>query len=395
MTTDVTVPEPRSDADGAPGGTDVAVPSEGPTADAFAERLFGSALGAIDILSAYLGDRLGWYRSLAADGPATPRELAARTACDERYAREWLEQQAVSGVLSVEGADGPADERRYALPPGPAEVLTDPASLNYLAPVARMFAAPAAQMPSLLDAYRRGGGVSWDQLGDDARESQADMNRPWYEQKLAAALAAVPDIHDRLARPGARVLDVGCGAGWSTIALARAYPEAVLHGVDIDEPSMAAARLNADDAGVADRVTFRAADAAGVRGDEAPAGAPYDVAFAFECVHDMAQPVPVLSAIRAALAPDGVLVVMDEAVAEEFAAPGDEIERLMYGFSLFVCLPDGRSSRPVRGNRHGHAARDAGGLRAPGRVQRGGGAAHRGVRALALLRAPVTGAWPG
>jgi predicted O-methyltransferase YrrM len=349
MTTDVTVPEPRSDAGGAPGGSDVSVLSDGPTADAFAERLFGSALGAIDLLSAYLGDRLGWYRSLAADGPATPRELAGRTSCDERYAREWLEQQAVSGVLSVEGADGPADQRRYALPPGPAEVLTDPASLNYLAPVARMFAAPAAQMPALLDAYRRGGGVSWDQFGDDARESQADMNRPWYEQKLAAALAAVPDIHERLARPGARVLDVGCGGGWSTIALARAYPEAVLDGVDIDEPSMSAARRNADEAGVADRVTFRAADAAGLRSDEAPAGAPYDVAFAFECVHDMAQPVTVLSAIRASLAPDGVLVVMDEAVAEEFAAPGDEIERLMYGFSLFVCLPDGRSSDPSEG----------------------------------------------
>ncbi len=349
MTTDVTVPEPRSDAGGAPGGSDVSVLSDGPTADAFAERLFGSALGAIDLLSAYLGDRLGWYRSLAADGPATARELAARTSCDERYAREWLEQQAVSEVLSVEGADGPADERRYALPPGPAEVLTDPASLNYLAPVARMFAAPAAQMPALLDAYRRGGGVSWDQFGDDARESQADMNRPWYEQKLAAALAAVPDIHERLAQPGARVLDVGCGGGWSTIALARAYPEAVLDGVDIDEPSMSAARRNADEAGVADRVTFRAADAAGLRSDEAPAGAPYDVAFAFESVHDMAQPVTVLSAIRAALAPDGVLVVMDEAVAEEFAAPGDEIERLMYGFSLFVCLPDGRSSDPSEG----------------------------------------------
>ena len=108
MSTDVTVPEPRSDA-GA--GLD------GPTADAFAERLFGSALGAIDVLSAYLGDRLGWYRSLASDGPATPAELAARTSCDQRYAREWLEQQAVSGVLTVEG-DGPEDERRYALPPG-------------------------------------------------------------------------------------------------------------------------------------------------------------------------------------------------------------------------------------------------------------------------------------
>ena len=320
--------------------------TDGPTADAFAERLFASALGAIDVLSAYLGDRLGWYRSLADDGPATPAELAARTSCDQRYAREWLEQQAVSGVLTVEGADGPADERRYALPPGPAEVLTDPASLNYLAPVARMFAAPSIQLPALLDAYRGGGGVSWDQLGDDARESQADMNRPWYVQRLAGALAAVPDLHERLSRPGARILDVGCGAGWSTIALARAYPEAVLDGVDIDEPSMAAARDNATEAGVADRVTFRAADAAGLQGDGAPAGATYNVAFAFECVHDMARPVSVLSAIRASLAPDGVLVVMDEAVAEEFTAPGDEIERLMYGFSLFVCLPDGRSSDP-------------------------------------------------
>jgi predicted O-methyltransferase YrrM len=341
MTTDLTVPEPRSDA-----GSDAAVEigSDGPTADAFAERLFASALGAIDVLSAYLGDRLGWYRSLAADGPATPRELAARTSCDARYAREWLEQQAVSGVLSVEGAAGPEEERRYSLPPGPAEVLTDASSLNYLAPITRMFAAPSVQLPALMAAYRGGGGVSWEQLGDDARESQGDMNRPWYEQRLAAALAAVPDLHARLSRPGARVLDVGCGHGWSTIALARAYPDAVLEGVDVDAPSTASARVNAAAAGVEGRVTFCAGDAAGLA--EGPASATYDVAFAFECVHDMAQPVSVLTAIRSVLAPGGVLVVMDEAVAEEFTAPGDEVEQLMYGFSLFVCLPDGRSSDP-------------------------------------------------
>jgi SAM-dependent methyltransferase len=341
MTTDLTLPEPRSDAGGDPA---VAVGTDGPTADAFAERLFGSALGAIDVLSAYLGDRLGWYRSLAADGPATPAELATRTSCDRRYAREWLEQQAVSGVLTVEGADGPEEERRYALPPGPAEVLTDSSSLNYLAPITRMFAAPSVQLPALMAAYREGGGVSWEQLGDDARESQGDMNRPWYEQKLAAAMAAVPDLHARLSRPGARVLDVGCGHGWSTIALAQAYPEAVLEGVDVDAPSMDAARANAAAAGIDGRVTFRTADAAGLAGG--PTGAAYDVAFAFECVHDMAQPVSVLTAIRSVLVPDGVLVVMDEAVAEEFTAPGDDLERLMYGFSLFVCLPDGRSSDP-------------------------------------------------
>ncbi|MBM7513892.1 SAM-dependent methyltransferase [Nocardioides cavernae] len=312
------------------------------TADEVAERLFGSLLGTVEIMSVYLGDRLGWYVSLADQGPATAVELAARTNTQPRYAREWLEQQAVIGLLSVEH-DAAADERVYAIPPSTAEVMTDVSSLAYLAPMGRMFGAVGPALPRLLEAYRDGGGVSWDDLGPDARESQADANRPWFESQLGPALSGISTLHDILRRPGARLLDIGSGGGWSSIALARAYPDASVIGIDIDEQSVTMATVNARAAGVADRVTFLHQDASTLPAER------FDAAFAFECVHDMPRPIDVLSAVRKALAPGAPLVVMDEAVADEFAPNGDDLERLMYGFSLFVCLPDGLSSTPSVG----------------------------------------------
>lgn len=309
-----------------------------PTSDELAERLFGSLLGHIDVLAVHLGDRLGFYRSLVDDGPASAPELARRTGTHPRYAREWLEQQAVTGYLTVE-RDGEPDDRVFAIPAATAEVMTDHSSIDHLAPFARMFAATGPTMPLLLDAYRTGGGVSWEQLGADARESQADGNRPWYDTRLAAALAGVPRVHEALSRPGAAVLDVGSGGGWSTIALARAYPGARVSGLDVDLASVELARANAAAAGV--EVDFHHGDAASL----GPGS--YDVAFAFECVHDMPAPVEVLAAVRRALAPGGCLVVMDEAVAESFAPDGDDVERLMYGFNLFICLPDAMSTRPT------------------------------------------------
>ena len=300
------------------------------TTEEFAERMLRSALGTAEMLSVHLGDRLGWYRALADGGPATPAELVGRAGGAERYAREWLEQQASYGILTV------ADDGRFALPAGAAEVLTDTASLNYLAPLARMFAAAAGQLPALVTAYRDGGGVSWAAYGTDMRESQADLNRPWFEHALPGALAGVADLDAVLRRSGARIADVGCGAGWSSIALARAYPDARVEGFDIDGPSVSLARDNARSAAVSDRVTFHAADARAL-------GAGFDAAFAFECVHDMPHPVEVLAAMRAAVRPGGAVVIMDEAVGDAFAAPGDDLERMMYGFSTLVCLPDGLS----------------------------------------------------
>lgn len=314
--------------------------SAGLSAAEYAEKLFASGLGALEVLSAWVGDRLGWYRSLVTDGPATTAELAARTATHERYCREWLELQASFGTLTVD-ADAPAADRRFTLPPGPAEVLTDEHSLAYLAPLPRMIAAIGPQLGSLLDAYRSGGGVSWAQLGAEARESQAAFNRPWFESRLAPALQSCADLHAGLGVPGARILDVGCGGGWSTLALARAYPQARLVGVDVDPPTVEMARATAEAAGLGERVSFRLADAGGLAD-----GIEFDAAFAFECLHDMSRPVEVLAAIRRSVQPGGPVVIMDEAVADEFAAPGDEVDRLMYGFSLFICLPDGMSSTP-------------------------------------------------
>lgn len=322
-------------------------PATGPaalTADEFADRMLGSALGWIDLMSAYLGDRLGWYRSLVEQGPSTAAELAARTATSPRYAREWLEQQAVSGiVLLEEGDDGMPASRRYSLPAAAAEVLTDGTSLAYLGPLSRMFAAVGGALPELLSAYRTGGGVGWERFGPDAREAQADINRPWFAQ-LPAAFAGIASLHAVISAPGARVADVGMGGGWSSIALARAYPELRVDGFDIDEPSIELARANAEESGVADRVSFHNADADGLANY-----GPFDAAFAFECIHDMPRPMDVLAAMRLAVREDGPVIVMDEAVGERLVAPGDELERLMYGFSLFCCLPDGLSHEPSVG----------------------------------------------
>jgi hypothetical protein len=243
------------------------------TAEDVAERIFAAGLGAIELLSVHIGDRLGLYRAVVELGEPTVAEVAARSGVHERYAREWLEQQAVIGLLTARGGDV---ARRFAMPDATREVLLDPTSLNYLGPLARMVAASAAKLPDLLTAYRTGAGVSWGDLGPDARESQADMNRPWFEQRLAGALAGVHQV------------DVS--------------------GTDVGEG--------------------------------------YDAVFAFECVHDLSAPVEFLATARRATAADGVTVVMDEAVQPEFTAPGDDLERLMYGFSLLVCLPDGMSSQP-------------------------------------------------
>lgn len=315
------------------------------TTDALVERLFTAVLATMDVQAAFLGERLGYYRALAGSGALTSAELATRTGTAERYTREWLEQQAVTGFL-VADAETDAARRRYSLPAGHVEPLTDELSPNFVLPLAKFVAGAGKRLDALATAYRTGGGVRWAEHGTDVREAQAAANRPMFLGALGKEyLPSVPDL-DAVLRAGGRVADIGCGHGWSAIGIALAYPDAKVDGYDLDAPSIEAARRNAAEAGVGDRVRFHCADPSSAT---AAVGQPYDVVFAFECIHDLPDPVGVLRSMRAMAGPHGAVVVMDERVAEEFTAPGDDIERLMYGYSLLCCLADGMAQQPSAG----------------------------------------------
>lgn len=311
--------------------------------DDLVERLFGAVLGAMDVFAVYLGDKLGFYRALDEVGPATSGELARRTGTAERYVREWLEQQAVTGILLCDDPTAAAHERRYRLPDGYGTVLVDPESLAAMAPLAQVFVGCVKPLPQLLEAFRTGGGVPYEDYGPDLHEGQAGTTRPQFHHLLGQEwIPAMPDIHARLqASPPARVADIGMGLGWSSIAIARTYPNVHVDGFDLDEASVRAAQANAKAAGVAHRVTFHHRDA----GDPELAGR-YEFALAIECIHDMSNPVEVLSGMRRLVGDGGTVLIVDEKVADWFTAPGDDVERMMYGWSILHCLPVGMVEQP-------------------------------------------------
>ena len=170
--------------------------------DAFIERFLQSAAGTFSLFSIYIGDRLGLYRALAEGGPATSAELARRTNTYERYIREWLEQQTVAGILEVENESHGIESRRFSLPAGHVEPLIDCNSLNYMVPLAQLLVGATRPLPAVLEAYRTGGGVPFDEYGIDLREGQAAINYPAFWHQLPEEwLPALPDVHARLQQP--------------------------------------------------------------------------------------------------------------------------------------------------------------------------------------------------
>jgi SAM-dependent methyltransferase len=305
-------------------------------AGTFGDRVYEATLGYFQILSMYVGLRLGLYEALA-DGQRTADDLAKRAGIDARYAREWCEQQATIGVLM---ADATEDPPVFGLPSDAAEGLLDPNSLHYLGATIRQLASLRAVIDPVIDAFRTGAGLSPESFGAESADGQGGSNRPVYLTTLPTEwLPNIEAFRSRLIAGPARVIDIGCGHGWSSIALALAYPQASVDGYDPDAYSIEQARVHADEAGVADRVRFHVADAATI-------DATADLAMAFECVHDMPNPVEVLGAARRALPDDGAMLVVDERTRDRFDGTRDAREAYFYGWSIFDCLPAGRAATP-------------------------------------------------
>ena len=310
---------------------------------ALAERLFQATLGAWDLACVFLGHRLGLYQELAKVEPATSTELAVAAGLDERYVREWLEQQAVSGILACENPEAEPAFRRFGIPVGHEAVLVETDDPDFLAPLAQIVIGSLTPIQSLVEAFRTGAGVPYADFGPDLRLGQAGMNRNLFLQQLGTEyLPAISGLDARLlAAPPARVADIGCGLGWSAVGIAQAYPNVRVDGFDLDEASVAEAQVIVREVGVADRVNVQLRDA----NDPALNGS-YDLVTAFECVHDMSDPVGALRTMRRLASETGTVLIMDERVADTFDPQAGDVERLMYGFSVLHCLPVGLEAQP-------------------------------------------------
>ncbi len=285
---------------------------------------FGSILtGALVVL----GDRLGLYRHLAAAGrPLTSAELASAVGCAERYVREWLNGQAASGYVTY--ADG-----RYALDEEQATAFTDESSPACVIGGFQAMLAATRAIDRLTVAFRTGAGLGWHEHHDDLFRGTERFFRPGYAANLTTSwIPALEGVEDKLRR-GAKVADVGCGHGASTIIMARAFPESTFAGFDYHAPSIDAARKAAAEAGVDDRVSFEVAPAA-----EYP-GTGYDLVGFFDCLHDMGDPAGAARHVLTSLAPDGTWLIVEPFANDDTAGNLNPVGRLFYSVSTLVCTP--------------------------------------------------------
>lgn len=278
-----------------------------------------------------VGDRLGLYRALA-ERPARPDELAERTGTSPRYVEEWLRGQAAGGYVEYHAADG-----TYSMTEEQAFALTDPDGAVY-APGAFQLALGALRAePQISEAFRTGRGLGWHEHDAEVFVGCERFFRPGYAANLVTSwLPALDGVEAKL-RSGARVADVGCGHGASTVLMARAYPDATFVGSDYHDESITQARKRVADAGVDDRVSFEVAAA------QTFTGGPYDLVTTFDCVHDMGDPLGAARHIRRSLATDGTWMLVEPYAGDSVSDNLNPVGRVYYSFSTFLCVPSALS----------------------------------------------------
>ncbi|GAA4221109.1 SAM-dependent methyltransferase [Streptosporangium album] len=290
----------------------------------------GAAFGAATVV---LGDRLGLWKAMAGAGPLGAGELARRTGTRERLVTEWLAAQAAAGYVSYSPEGGVDESGTYTLTEEQATVFADGSSPVFMTGLAELISSVYRDEAKLVDAYRGGKALAWGDHDPALFNGTERFFRPGYAANLPGDwIPALDGVRDRLVA-GARVADVGCGHGASTLVLAQAYPAARLTGIDSHGPSIARARELAVQAGVTDRVTFETACA-----DDYP-GTGYDLVCLFDCLHDMGDPVGALRHVHTTLAPDGTVLLVEPFAHGRLPDDLTPVGRLFFNASATICVP--------------------------------------------------------
>ncbi|MDH6114091.1 2-polyprenyl-3-methyl-5-hydroxy-6-metoxy-1,4-benzoquinol methylase [Kitasatospora sp. MAP12-15] len=294
-----------------------------------------------------LGDRLGLYTAMAGSGSMSSMELAEKTGLHERYVREWLAAQVAGEYVMYD-----PEKDAYLLPDEHAAVLADPSMPTYAAGFFTMMQALYGTEDVLMEAFRTGSGVGWEEHSNALFAGTAKFFRPGYSGSLVPEWIPAMNGTEGKLRKGAEVADIGCGYGWSTLLMAEAYPASTFHGFDFHQPSVEAARRNAEQQGMADRVSFEVASAQDFPGEG------YDLITFFDCLHDMGDPGSALEHAREALAADGSCMIVEPNVSADVRENANPIGRAVVSASVAVCLPSALAQHgpQAMGNHAGEGA---------------------------------------
>ncbi len=278
-----------------------------------------------------IGEKLGLYKALA-EGAMTPAELAVKTGTDERYVREWLASQAAGGYITYEES-----ANKFRLTEEQAFTLAQEDSPAYLPGAFELALGSLAAVPRITESFRTGAGMSWHEHDDGVFHGCEKFFRPGYAANLVSSW--IPSLHDvkEKLEAGARVGDVGCGKGASTLLMAKAFPKSRFFGFDYHDKSIEAARESAKRAGVADRVSFEISSAKSFPGKD------YDLVAVFDCLHDMGDPVGAATHVRNSLAKDGTWMIVEPFANDQLKDNLNPVGRVYYSFSTLLCTPCSRS----------------------------------------------------
>jgi len=300
--------------------------------NAFMGKMVGDMGACISGALVILGDRLGIYRTLAEQGPATPAELADRTKLNMRLLREWLAAQAAAEYVTYDKASG-----KFSLSPEQAMVFSNEESPVFLAGGFELMAAVYKDEPKVAKAFQSGLGMGWHEHDVCLFRGTERFFRPGYNANLVASWIPALDGVEAKLKAGAKVADIGCGHGASTILMAQAYPNSHFTGYDYHGPSIERAKQAAADAGVADRTDFQIASAQDFPGKD------FDLACIFDALHDMGDPVGASTHIRRSLKPDGTWLLVEPNAHDDMADNLNPLGRMFYSASTMVCTPASQS----------------------------------------------------